>query len=85
MATKTIVANVTLHLPGKGHEPFKIDANGAVAGGKYVVKAVPPGTPAELDADEADALIAAKMAEEYKPAETEKAAAPAKGAASQSA
>ena len=74
MATKTIVANVTLHLPGKGHEPFTMDQNGAHTGGKYVVKAVPPGTPVELDGDEADALIEAKMAQEFKPADTEKAA-----------
>lgn len=72
MATKTIRANVTLHLPGAGHAPFAIDANGAITGGKYIVKEVAPGTPVELDADEADALIAAKVAEEYKAPKAEK-------------
>ena len=78
MATKTIRANVTLHLPGAGHKPFEIDANGAVRDGKYVVKEVPPGAPVEIDAEEADALIEAKVAEEYKPVTPEKTP-PAKG------
>ncbi|MGU3539986.1 hypothetical protein [Methylobacterium sp. A54F] len=66
MATKTIRANVTLHVPADGHKPFSIDpASGAVTGGKYLVKAVPPGTPVELDEAEANALIEAKVAEIY--------------------
>jgi hypothetical protein len=55
--TKTIKTNVTLHVPDKGHEPFKYDINGAVVSGKYVVKRIPPGTPVTLDADEADAIL----------------------------
>lgn len=74
MATKTIRANVTLHLPGDGYKPTNIDAVGNSSGGKYVVKEVPPGTPVEVEADEADALIAAKVAELYEEPKTEKAA-----------
>lgn len=76
MATKTIRANVTLHLPGEGYTPATIDAVGNSSGGKYAVKEVPPGTPVKMDAAEADALIAAKVAEEYKAPKAEDAGAP---------
>lgn len=65
MATKKIVTSVTLHIPAKGHAPFEFDAFSNRIGGKYVVEEVPPGSVVELDADEADALIAADRATAY--------------------
>lgn len=65
MATKKIVTNVTLHIPAKGHTPFEFDAFSNRIGGKYVVEEVTPGSVVEMDADEADALIAADRAALY--------------------
>jgi hypothetical protein len=62
MATKKIVTSVTLHIPAKGHTPFEFDAFSNRIGGKYAIDEVPPGSVVELDADEADALIAAERA-----------------------
>ena len=58
MATKTIITNITLHRPGPGHEPFKIDPSGAIMSGKYSVEKIAPGTEVELNETEADAIIA---------------------------
>lgn len=63
MATKKIVASVTLHQPAKGHTPFEFDAFSNRTGGTYKIEEVAPGTPVDIDADEADALIAAGKAE----------------------
>ncbi len=65
MATKKIVASVTLHLPAKDHVPFKFDAFGNRIGGKLSVDEVAPGSVIEIDADEADALVAAERAAPY--------------------
>jgi hypothetical protein len=77
MATKKIVTSVTLHIPAKGHTPFEFDAFSNRIGGKYAVDEVTPGSVVEMDADEADALIAADRAslyEEKAAAATDKAA-----------
>ena len=58
MATKTIKTNVTLHVPGKGHAPFKIDPSGAVMSGAYKIEKIAPGTEIELPEIEADAILA---------------------------
>lgn len=58
MAKKTITVPVTLHAPGKKFRPFKFDAEGGVLEGRYDVVEYPPMTPVELDADEADELLA---------------------------
>lgn len=78
MATKKIVASVTLHVPAKGHTPFEFDAFSNRTAGEYKIDEVPPGTPIDLDGDEADALIAAGKAELY---EEPKVEAPAKAPA----
>ena len=58
MATKWIKVPVTLHVPGKNFKPFKWDSNGGVVEGNYDIVEVPPLTPVELDAEEADRLLA---------------------------
>lgn len=78
MATKTIKTNVTLHRPGAGHEPFKIDPSGAIMSGAYKVETIPPGTEVELDEDEADAILLRHGGEEVKARPTSAAAAQAK-------
>lgn len=77
MATKKIVASVTLHLPAKDHVPFKFDAFGNRVGGKLSVDEVAPGSVIEIDAEEADALIAAERATAYEDKSVAAAAAPA--------
>ena len=66
MPTKIIKTNATLHLPGPGHEAFKIDPSGAIMSGKYSVEKIAPGTEVELDADEADAILKRHGGEEVK-------------------
>lgn len=57
MTTKTIISKSTIHIPGPDYRPpLKID-----------IKEIPPGTPVELDAEEADRLIARGVAEVYPP------------------
>lgn len=58
MAKKTIITNVTLHLPAADFRAFKYDGNGLITQGRYAVDAVPPGTPVTLEADEARAILA---------------------------
>ena len=69
MATKTIKVPVTLHLPAKDHVPFTWGALGEVTKGKYSIDVIPPNTPVELDADEADALLARYKVADEKPSE----------------
>ena len=66
MATKKITASVTLHVPDKGHTPFTYDALGGREG-VYKARQVAPGTPVDLDEDEAADLIARGLAEEIVP------------------
>lgn len=65
MATKTITASITLHVPGKQFKPFVFSDTGVAKEGKYDVVEVAPGNPVTLDADEADRLIARGVAEVY--------------------
>ena len=65
MATRTVTASVTLHVPGPSFLPFEYNDAGIALKGKYDITEVPPGTPVKLDADEADALIARGVAEDY--------------------
>lgn len=65
MATKTIVATVTLHVPGPTFKPFTFSDTGNRRGGKYDVTEAAPGTPATVDETEADALIALGVAKVY--------------------
>ncbi|GEP09815.1 hypothetical protein [Methylobacterium gnaphalii] len=65
MATKKIVASVTLHVPAKGHKPFEFDAFSNRIAGDYKVEEKAPGSIIDIDEDEADALIAAGKAELY--------------------
>lgn len=65
MATKTITATVTLHVPGPNFKPFTFNDSGFRTGGNYDVVEAAPGTPVTLDEDEADRLIARGIAEEY--------------------
>jgi hypothetical protein len=60
MATKRIIAhNSTIHAPGPNYRPKQWDAAGHVIDhGSYDIIAYPPGTIVELDAAEADALLA---------------------------
>ncbi len=58
MPTITFKTNVTIHVPGKGHQPFDINSVGAVNSGIYVADKIPPGTEVTLDEDEARAIIA---------------------------
>jgi hypothetical protein len=67
MPTKTIVATVTLHVPGPAFKPFVFTDGGSIKSGKYDVSEVAPGTPVKLDADEADRLIKRGIAEDYVP------------------
>ena len=78
MATKKIVASVTLHVPATGHMPFKFDAFSNRTAGAYKIEEIAPGTPVDLDGDEADALIAAGKAELFEEPKVEAAKAPAK-------
>lgn len=64
MATKKIIASITLHRPAKDFTPFEFDALGARTKGDYKVTEVAPGTTAEIDTDEADSLIARDLAVE---------------------
>lgn len=66
MATKKITASVTLHVPDRGHIPFTYDALGG-RDGIYKAKEVLPGTPVDLDEDEAADLIKRGLAEEVVP------------------
>ncbi|RVU13159.1 hypothetical protein [Methylobacterium oryzihabitans] len=66
MALKKIIPAVALHRPKKDFKPFEYDTLGGVLGGKYSVEVVAPGTPVEIDADEADELIARGLAQEVK-------------------
>lgn len=71
---KKIVASVTLHVKDeKRFKPFEFGENGIAVGGTYAIKEVRPGTPVELDDEEADALIEAGRAELYAEPETVKA------------
>jgi hypothetical protein len=65
MATKKIVALVTLHVPAKDFKPFKFDAFSNCLGGSYKIVEVAPGRVIDLPEAEADDLIAAKKAEAY--------------------
>ena len=67
MPSKTIVATVTLHVPGPTFRPFVFTDSGTIKSGKYDVVGVAPGVPVKLDADEADRLIKRGVAEEYVP------------------
>lgn len=60
MATKTIKIPSTLHALDleKSDLPVRYDINYARVRGKIVVKEHPPMTPVELDAEEADRLLA---------------------------
>jgi hypothetical protein len=58
MATKWIKVPVTVHVPGPKFKPFDFDNNGGVKSGFYDIVEVPPLTPVELDAAEADKLLA---------------------------
>lgn len=78
MATKKIVASVTLHIPAKDHKPFEFDAFGNRIGGKFSIEEVAPGSVVEMDAEEADALIKAERAEAYEEKKAEAPAAEAK-------
>ena len=64
MATKTITATVTLHVPAPDFVPFKFSDSGVATEGKYSITAYAPGTPVTIDAEEADALIARGVATE---------------------
>jgi hypothetical protein len=61
MPKKTVVSDTTtIHVPGPHFgPPLFVD-----------VKAIPPGNPVEIDAAEADRLIAAGVAREIKAADT---------------
>lgn len=63
--TKTVTATVTLHVPGPKFVPFKFSEAGVATEGKYDIAEVAPGTPATIDAVEADALIARGVATLY--------------------
>lgn len=69
MPLKTIVATVTLHVPGPAFRPARIDEDTGLIrnAGKYDVIEVAPGTPVELEAAEADRFIARGIAEDYVP------------------
>ena len=56
--TKTIITNVTVHVPTEDHVPFKLEGNGVVQAGHYSTFEVPPGTPVTLEAREADKMLA---------------------------
>lgn len=58
MATKKIVAGATLHVPHKDFKPYDFDSLGNRSGGNYKIVEFAPGDVLDLDADEADALIA---------------------------
>jgi hypothetical protein len=80
MANKTIITTVTVHQPHPKdfRAPKYNDAGGVIDAGNYAIVAVPPGKPATLESDEADALLAKFGGEEVKPAAKEPPAAPAK-------
>ena len=75
MATRKIVASVTLHVPAKGHKPFEFDALGNRTAGAYSIVEVKPGQAVEVEAEELIARDLAKAYEEPKAPEMAKATA----------